>query len=183
MSRQISVKHLLNKKEWIYFFFYWRYDLLLNYSYLKTELMTWIQHYKYFAQTVLFKSLIFFFFNYFSSFIIFENFNGQNSIERRILGSLLNIADVCHLRNYSLKYDFILLLRSNLYEIYITFYTYLSICFIKNQWPQNFEISHLSAGIFSHLCSDGIKNWSNTCFDLKTMSFELVSEFSLHYNL
>jgi hypothetical protein len=45
----------------------------------------------------------------------------------------------------------------------------------------NFEISYISAAILANLCSDGMKNWSNTSLELKTISCELVSEYSFYY--
>jgi hypothetical protein len=41
----------------------------------------------------------------------------------------------------------------------------------------NFEISYISAAILANLCSDGMKNWSNTSSELKNISSELVSQF------
>jgi hypothetical protein len=41
----------------------------------------------------------------------------------------------------------------------------------------NFEISYNSSGILANLCSDGMKNWSNTSSELKNISSELVSQF------
>ncbi len=40
-----------------------------------------------------------------------------------------------------------------------------------------FGISYPAVLIIAYLCSDGMKNWSNASFDLKTISNELVSEF------
>jgi hypothetical protein len=45
----------------------------------------------------------------------------------------------------------------------------------------NFEISYNSSGILANLCSDGMKNWSNTSSELKNISSELVSQFLFYY--
>ncbi len=48
---------------------------------------------------------------------------------------------------------------------------------------QQIDVSYFAAGIFAHLCCDGIKCWSYTLIDLNTILDELVSDLKFQINL
>lgn len=72
---------------------------------------------------------------------VLESFQGQFSVETKVLGSLNNIAEVVHLRPRLMQPRFISMLSTLLTSVHI-------------------DVSYFAAGIAAHLLSDGPRAWA-----------------------
>ncbi|KAI4486618.1 hypothetical protein M0804_005988 [Polistes exclamans] len=72
---------------------------------------------------------------------VLESFQGESSVETKVLGLLNNIAEVVHLRPRLMQTRFISMLSSLLDSV-------------------NIDVSYFAAGITAHLLSDGPRAWS-----------------------
>ncbi|XP_043479584.1 protein zyg-11 homolog B-like [Leptopilina heterotoma] len=74
---------------------------------------------------------------------VLDTFQGESSVETKVLGLLNNIAEVVHLRSQLLQPRFISMLSSLLDSEHI-------------------DVSYFAAGIAAHLLSDSPESWSNS---------------------